>query len=200
MVGLAELFLYFLVYSIFGWAFETICCAVIEKKLVSRGFLMGPWCPIYGLGGIILAVFVDDFTLPPVLNLLAIIGICTVFEYLSSVVLEKLFGVRWWDYSGMPFNLNGRICLWASLGFGMVGWFVLFVLRPWFAKFLAHLSGPEILAFGGIMAVIFFTDLLVSGTFAISYSREHKGRMPKREDQTREIKKYIRKRLQGKAK
>ena len=192
MYDLAELFLYFLAYSMFGWAFESICCLAIAKKPVSRGFLIGPWCPIYGLGGIVLWAFVDDLTLPPVLMWSAMVIICTVLEYLSSVILEKLFKIRWWDYSDMPFNLNGRVCLWASLLFGVIGWFVLFVLRPWFAGILARFTPENICLIAGVLAVIFGIDVLVSGILTIRFSKKHNFQGG---DNTGEVKKYIRERI-----
>ena len=193
MLGLAETFLYFLAYSIFGWAFESFCCLAMAKKPVSRGFLIGPWCPIYGLGGIALAAFLRDFTLPPVITWLGMILICTLVEYLSSVILEKLFKIRWWDYSDMPFNLNGRVCLWASLMFGIIGWFVLFVLKPWFAGVLAGFTPDNICLIAGVLAVIFALDVLISGSLTIKFSKQHQGR--KRSDNTGEVKKYIRERI-----
>ncbi len=109
-----------------GWVFECILNVVREGAWENRGFLFGPSCPIYGVGAVIFLIAYDNafvasgaFPLWAVF-LTAMFG-SAVLEYLTSVAMEKLFGARWWDYSNMPLNLNGRICLPASLLFGAAG-------------------------------------------------------------------------------
>ena len=109
-----------------GWVFECILNVVREGAWENRGFLFGPSCPIYGVGAVLFLIAYDNayvasgaFPLWAVF-LTAMIG-SAVLEYLTSVAMEKLFGARWWDYSNMPLNINGRVCLPASLLFGAAG-------------------------------------------------------------------------------
>lgn len=113
-------FLYWIIYSLLGWVVETIYCSVIDGHFVERGFLNGPMCPIYGFGSIYVLLVVT----PYVNNTIAVFVIgmisTSVLEYITSFVMEKLFKMRWWDYSDYKFNIKGRICLKNSLMFGIL--------------------------------------------------------------------------------
>ena len=142
----AQLFDYFIIFSFVGWIYECIYCTVREKHWQNRGFLFGPVCPIYGCG-VVAAMIV--FRLLPVPDGFAehsplfIFAVCfigsAIMEYGTSVVLERFFHAVWWDYSDMPFNINGRICLPASCGFGAAGIVVVKLLLP----FLEHLPTDQ---------------------------------------------------------
>ena len=111
---LSELTLYFFMFSFVGWICEIIYAYIIEGRFVNRGFINGPLCPIYGFGAIILILIYDmisKHTKSNVIKFVLISAIFTVFEYLVSVIFELIFGIKWWDYSNLPFNINGRICL-----------------------------------------------------------------------------------------
>lgn len=117
-------FLIFIFYSIIGFIWETIFCTIYSKQWQSRGMLFGPWCPIYGVGGLLLTFFVSKMEFsqyePLKIFLICMIG-SAMLEYSTSYVCERLFHAVWWDYSDWPFNINGRICLYASVGFGLAG-------------------------------------------------------------------------------
>ncbi|MBQ6395746.1 MAG: putative ABC transporter permease [Atopobiaceae bacterium] len=130
---LSRYLLVFFVFGVIGWVYESIYCTINERKWQNRGFLYGPICPIYGFGfvGMILVIgaFKDQgipYT-PWQVFLFAALG-SAVLEYMTSWVLEKLFHARWWDYTNMPFNLNGRICLPATTLFGLFGLLVTYIL------------------------------------------------------------------------
>ncbi len=133
---LSQYFVEFIFYSFLGWVWESIYCTIQEKKWADRGFLFGPICPIYG-SCVIIASFVfthvpvlSDPNVPiPVIMLVCGIG-SAIAEFGTSWVLEKRFHARWWDYSDMPFNLQGRICLPVSFAFGLAGIFVVKFLVP----------------------------------------------------------------------
>lgn len=115
----SEWLLFFYIYCFCGWIWECCYVSVKERKWVNRGFLHGPFLPIYGSG----AVCVLIMTIPvkdslPAVFFMGMLG-ATVLEYCTGSVMEKLFGVRYWDYSHVPLNLHGHICLIASLGWGI---------------------------------------------------------------------------------
>lgn len=107
MMEFMRIFLYLIIYSVTGWVYETILCSVLARKFVNRGFLTGPWCPIYGFGAL-LVIFplqrLKDDLLPLFLSSMVL---TMLLEYLTSYVMEKLFHTRWWDYSDKKFQLNG---------------------------------------------------------------------------------------------
>ena len=126
---ISQIFIAFIIFSLAGWIWETIYCTIKSAAWQNRGFLYGPVCPIYGTGAIA-AWFLFTATKahagdPSTLPAWAIFLICAAgsafLEYGTSFVLEKLFGARWWDYSNAPLNANGRICLPATMAFGLVG-------------------------------------------------------------------------------
>ena len=124
---LAKYVIYFVIFSVCGWIFECIYCSVKEGHFQNRGFLYGPVCPIYGFGAVSVLMFVDYVgvseirQIPAWLIFLVCMAGSAVLEYLTSYVLERIFHAVWWDYSNMPLNLHGRICLPASLLFGTMG-------------------------------------------------------------------------------
>ena len=133
---IAQYFVEFIFYSFLGWVWESIYCSAKEKKWADRGFLFGPICPIYGscvvVTSIVFSIF--DFLKSPDFPIWGIFIICcigsAVAEYSTSWVLEKRFHARWWDYSTIPLNLNGRICLPVSIAFGLAGVAIVKYLIP----------------------------------------------------------------------
>ena len=126
---LTALFNQFMVFSFLGWIYETIYCTTTTKQWQNRGFLFGPICPIYGLG-VISANLIFEVLLPEKLGVVnppawKVFVICAlgsaVLEYSISWLLETCFHAMWWDYSNVPLNIKGRICLPATTGFGLAG-------------------------------------------------------------------------------
>ena len=90
-------FLLFLIYSFFGWCME-VCVSLIErKKFVNRGFLLGPYCPIYSSGAILISILLNKFINTPIILFAMAILVCGILEYLTSFFMEKIFRLRWWD-------------------------------------------------------------------------------------------------------
>lgn len=110
--------LFFFIYCFVGWVWESCYVSVIKKQWVNRGFLHGPFLPIYGTGAIgVLFCTIGVRDQVGLIFLYGMIG-ATILEYITGALMEKLFKVRYWDYSKHKFNLNGHICLMASLGWG----------------------------------------------------------------------------------
>lgn len=121
---------YFLIYSFLGWCIEVCYAALNTKKFINRGFLNGPYCPIYGAG----AVAVMHFICPFKKNLLVLFAVSVILtsaiELFTGFGLEKAFHYRWWDYSEVPFNLGGYICLKFSIIWGFACVFVVEIIHP----------------------------------------------------------------------
>lgn len=126
----STLFMTFLVYSIIGWIWESFYCSFKAKHFVYRGFLLGPYCPVYGCGvvAVLLLVPKDAGSL---LNLyFNMVVIVTLIEYATSWLLEKLFKMKLWDYSEMPLNIGGRVAVPVSLFWGVGCLFLVKVIQP----------------------------------------------------------------------
>ena len=118
---LFEILMYFIIYSVLGWIMESIIRSVIERKIINTGFLKGPVCPIYGIGAIIMLLFLERFQENIIALFFIAIVVLTTWEYLVGVLLEKMFNTKYWDYSHQKFNFQGRICLTNSLFWGVLG-------------------------------------------------------------------------------
>lgn len=110
---------FFYFYCFIGWIWETCYVSVLKAKWVNRGFMRGPFLPIYGSGAIVVLVFTLPFRTNPGLVFLVGMVSATVLEYFTGVTMEQLFHVRYWDYSNQRLNLNGHICVTSSLAWGV---------------------------------------------------------------------------------
>lgn len=134
---ISTLFLWFYLYSILGWIYESIYCSVRTKTWDNRGMLIGPYCPIYGVGAVLDVLVCSGLPDAGKVFFVCMAG-SAVLEYTTSYTTERLFHAVWWDYSAMPMNLHGRICLPYSIGFGVAGLIVLYGIQP----FMERLTGP----------------------------------------------------------
>ena len=136
---ISKIVLFFFFFSIIGWLWEVFYFIVIKGQLVNRGFLRGPWLPIYGFGCALLILFTKSKKLRKLLNspmwtFIFITIFCTALEYITSYVIEKQTGVRYWDYSKLFMNINGRVCLKNSIFFGIGGSLCIYIIGPAFSK------------------------------------------------------------------
>lgn len=115
-----NVFLWFVFYSFIGWVYESTICSIAQRKLVNRGFLNGPFCPVYGFGALICIAFLYQKTDNLFHTFFAGIMLTCVVEYITGYLLEKIFNAKWWDYSNRRFNLHGRIFLLGSIVFGVL--------------------------------------------------------------------------------
>ena len=124
------LVLYFIFYSFLGWLMETCYCSIHERRLVDRGFLYGPVCPIYGAGVVLMILFFTPLTHNFLLFYVTAVVVMTSWEYFVAWLLETTTHVRYWDYSNRRFNLKGRVCLSIALTWGMLSYVVIFWIHP----------------------------------------------------------------------
>ena len=124
-------FLLLMLYSFLGWCGEMIYCSLGQRRLCEkRGFLNGPLCPIYGHGALLVLWVLDGGAGGPILTFFGGMLLTTAVEYVTSYLMEKLFHMRWWDYSGHRFQLNGRVCLLNSTLFGLACVALCHVIHP----------------------------------------------------------------------
>lgn len=163
MEGFIYYVIIFFFYSFIGWAQEVAQTVVLDHKFVNRGFFIGPLCPIYGFGSMMMTYFLDKYTSQPFFVFLTAVFICCVLEYVTSYVLEKIFKARWWDYSDKPFNLNGRVCLLYSLAFGLGALLILYAGNPYVIDYVFnHVDFQVIKVFSYILLIAFMLDVITS--------------------------------------
>lgn len=131
---IVTIFIWFILYSMMGWIMETFYCSLKSLKWNNRGMLMGPYCPIWGVGAILDILICGGQQNPWIVFYVCMFG-SAILEYVTSYATERLFHAVWWDYSRLPFNLNGRICLSCSLSFGIGGIAVLYGVQPYMVMF-----------------------------------------------------------------
>ncbi len=154
-------FMFFFLASIFGYIAECTFVSIGNKKLtLNRGFLMGPYIPIYGAGTCTVVIILKDYMDDPVIFFFMTTIICSFIEYITSLVLEKIFKVRWWDYSHEKFNINGRICLKNSFLFGLAGLTVLYTLYPLMCDFLSIIPNTILEVVGVLCFIAFISDFI----------------------------------------
>ena len=154
--------LLFFIYAIFGWLMEVTCKLIEKKKFINRGFLIGPYCPIYGWGAISITILLQKYVGDPIVLFVMAIVICSILEYLTSYFMEKFFHARWWDYSQRKFNINGRICLRTMIPFGLLGCFMMYISNPFFVGIIEKIPQTPLNAICISLLLIFLVDNIVS--------------------------------------
>ena len=129
-----KIFYIFILYSILGWFMEVVIVSSKKRKITARGFLIGPWCPIYGFGALFITLLLRKYYNDPVALFVMSFLMGTILEYVTSYLMEKLFHARWWDYSNHKFQINGRVSLTTSLGFGALRSNLSIHFKPIFPK------------------------------------------------------------------
>lgn len=133
-----------------------------DKKFVDRGFLIGPYCPIYGCGALAMIFYMTQYKDNVLTVFILSLVICSVLEYITSWVMEVLFKTRWWDYSDHKFNLNGRICGLNSLLFGLCGILVVYIINPILISILNKIPIKILCSVSFFVLVIFMADFIFS--------------------------------------
>lgn len=161
MVTIIKYILLFFFYSAAGWLLESIYCSIGEKKIINRGFLTGPLCPIYGSAAIVMTVLIyNPFKEKPLIVFLLGIILCDMVEYITSYVMEKLFAARWWDYTYEFLNINGRICLKHSLYWGVISVIFVKVIHPSVDRLYDRINGEYIYYIFAVVMIVFTVDLI----------------------------------------
>lgn len=162
---LTNYFFIFFIFSIAGWLIEVVLKFIDLGKFVNRGFLIGPYCPIYGLGAFLIVFAINGlikYEHSYALVFLTSLIICGLVEYFVSYYLEKKYHARWWDYSSKPMNLNGRIWIGNLILFGIGGLLIVEVFSPFFLSLFYKMSLRSRTIFSIVVAIIMLSDYVVS--------------------------------------
>lgn len=204
--SIAIYFLLFIIYSIAGWIMEVIGKLIEKKKFINRGFLIGPYCPIYGCGALIVTCFLKKYMNDWFVLFSVSIIICGLLEYVTSYIMEKLFRARWWDYSERKYNINGRVCLETLIPFGVLSLLIIYVTNPFILKYLLMIQNQILNILAGILFFIFILDSIISlkiisnvrsTSTRINNERENKNNRTC--DNTEEITEKVKEILRGKS-
>lgn len=157
-----DILIYFITYSFLGWIMESIFRSVCEKKLINTGFLRGPFCPIYGIGAVIMILFLKNFSNNLILLFFISIIVFTIWEYLVGVLLEKLFHTKYWDYSDNKFNFQGRICLMNSIFWGILGVVFIQYIHPFIESIIEKVDIRLLTYIYSIIGIVMLIDAITS--------------------------------------
>lgn len=172
-----EFYAYFIIYSFLGWALESLFVSVSNGAWVNRGFISGPFCPIYGTGAVLVIVGLTPALEKTFWLFCGGVGIATIVEYVISFLLEKIFHATWWDYSQMRFNLKGRICLLRSLEWGGLTVIMMRVIQPPIQGFVQWIPSA-IGEFVGVLLLLYLisdASVTVMNIFQLSEKMEKLG-------------------------
>ncbi len=179
---------WFIIYSVIGWAYESLLCSVIERRLINRGFLNGPYCPIYGFGALLDIICLNSFSDPLAIFLFGALLNCTL-EYWTSFVMEKMFNARWWDYSDKKFNINGRVCLIGAIVFGLFCVLLIKVINPVVTAYINAI--PKLIL--NIAVILFLVGYAIDNIITFSA-------VVKLDDKLRELKEVLEEKRESVAK
>lgn len=165
-------FLLLTAYSLLGWCGEMVYCSIYQRKLCEkRGFLNGPLCPIYGHGAIIVLLCLHGGCKNPLLTFLLGAALTSMLEYVTSYAMEKLFHMRWWDYSHYKYHINGRVCLLNSTLFGLACVFLCHLANPPIANRLENvITSAAGIPLAMVLLLIYLADITLSVRSAIQIS------------------------------
>lgn len=197
-VDIRVYFLLFMIYSVLGWCMEVLGKLIQYKRFINRGFLIGPYCPIYGTGAILITFLLKKYIPDPFALFVMAILVCGTLEYLTSYIMEKVYHARWWDYSQRKFNINGRVCINTIIPFGLLGMFIMYVSNPFLLGAIEALPEITLNIISGVVFAIFILDNIVS-TNVISYVGKTTKEIGKSLDNTEEITKKVKEILIGKS-
>ena len=177
----------FFMYSFCGWFLESVGGILNVKKFVNRGFLIGPYCPVYGIGVVLITFFLQKYVNDILVLYFMSVLICGFLEYFTSYIMEKVFHARWWDYHNMKFNINGRICLETLIPFGLVGVWLVKYVNPLIFKFVASFNRTLSTISLSIITILFIIDVIISFSVIFKFRRNVKNVENEIKDNTDEI-------------
>lgn len=160
--SIITLVLFFFIFSFIGWCWEVSIHLVKDAVFINRGTMFGPWLPIYGVGGVLIITLLKRFAKKPHILFASAIVLCCIIEYFSSLYLEKMFGLRYWDYSNYFLNLNGRICLEGALVFALGGLVFVYIAGPMLDNMLSGINATHRIAAAIILVLLFGADFTYS--------------------------------------
>ncbi|MDD7281584.1 putative ABC transporter permease [Floccifex sp.] len=164
-LSLSEMIIVFFIFSFLGWCMEVILKFIQLHRFVNRGFLVGPYCPIYGFGVVFIIVIIGDILkIHNSIFAVFIEGfiICGILEYVVSYALEKRYHARWWDYSNKPLNINGRVWIGNLCLFGCAAVVIIEVVYPLLRTMLDSISITSRNLIATLILILLFVDCIIS--------------------------------------
>lgn len=192
-------FLLFLTYAFLGWCMEVTCKFIQFKRFINRGFLIGPYCPIYGWGALAITLLLQRYTNDIIVLFVMAVIVCSFIEYFTSYFMEKKYHARWWDYSNKKFNINGRICLDTMIPFGILGVFIMYVSNPFFMDIYNNIPEIWLHIIAGVLFTLYIIDNIVSSKIISSIHIEEEKVADNTEEITNEIATKIKQLLKQKS-
>lgn len=156
------LLLMFFMYSMFGWFWELFYDFLKHGVIANHGVLNGPWLPIYGVGGVFIYIALSRYKKNSLIVFMGSFVFCTIVEYITGWYLETYKHHKWWSYVKFPFNIDGRICLIASIFFGIVGLAGVYVFAPKIKSFMSKFELKKVAVVCLALLSFFIVDLIYS--------------------------------------
>lgn len=163
--------LYFFVYGFLGWCTEVIFVAFKQHLFVNRGFLNGPICPIYGVGVTLVIACLEAFQSNLLLLYISSVILVTVLEGVTGWAMDKLFHNKWWDYSKLPFNIGGYVCLLFSLIWGVACVFIVYFVHPLIHQVLSLIPHTAGIALIAILGIALLSDIIVTTSAIVKFNQ-----------------------------
>lgn len=151
-----------MIYSFLGWLLESVVKTYAQKKIVNSGFLYGPFCPIYGIGALIMLAFLESFKNSTILLFLIGFVVLSIWEYIVGFMLEKTFHTKYWDYSNNKFNFQGRVCLMNSTFWGILGVVFIKYIHPFISTQVDRIPEKAIVIVSLLLALYMVIDLIIT--------------------------------------
>ena len=163
--------LYFFVYGFLGWCTEVIFAAFKQHRFVNRGFLNGPICPIYGVGVTLVIACLEAFQSNLLLLYISSVILVTVLEGVTGWAMDKLFHNKWWDYSKLPFNIGGYVCLLFSLIWGVACIFIVYFVHPLIHQVLSLIPHTAGIALIAILGIALLSEIIVTTSAIVKFNQ-----------------------------
>ena len=163
--------LYFFVYGFLGWCTEVIFAAFKQHRFVNRGFLNGPICPIYGVGVTLVIACLEAFQSNLLLLYISSVILVTVLEGVTGWAMDKLFHNKWRDYSKLPFNIGGYVCLLFSLIWGVACVFIVYFVHPLIHQVLSLIPHTAGIALIAILGIALLSDMIVTTSAIVKFNQ-----------------------------
>ena len=164
----------FIIYAFVGWCTEVGYAAVNRGIFVNRGFLNGPYCPIYGCGVLIVVAVLTPLKENLVILFIGSFLLTSVLEFITGFLLEKVFHNKWWDYSNLPFNIKGYVCLKFSIYWGLACTFIMDILHPMIYKFIMIIPHILGIVFISIFVGMFMVDVVITVSTILKFNQRLK--------------------------
>lgn len=160
--NILQFILYIIIYSFFGWILESVLKTIYQKKFVNSGFLNGPICPIYGFGAIIMELCLSSLRDKPIILFITAFLLLSLWEYIVGYLIEKIFKTKYWDYSNLRFNIQGRVCLKNSIYWGLLGLIFVKLVHPFIESIVKLIPINTLFYIDIIIGVVILIDTIIT--------------------------------------